>query len=140
MLRNSESDTAPRERPASESRRTSVEPPTASGARAEGVRAAQVRAVGAGFLRARPLVVAPVAQRVALTVAIASLVLFFVVERAVLARRDIGADWLLRSLGLTTVGLAGGAALSGGVESPLLPLLLAPVVVSFAAFGRKPRT
>jgi signal transduction histidine kinase len=43
---------------------------------------------------------------------------------------------LLTSLALTLIALSLGAALSGGLASPVLPLLFAPVVVGFAAFAR----
>ncbi|HKO49883.1 MAG TPA: histidine kinase dimerization/phospho-acceptor domain-containing protein, partial [Polyangiaceae bacterium] len=44
--------------------------------------------------------------------------------------------WLLGSLALTLAALGGGALLSGGLTSPFLPLMFAPVVVGFAAFAR----
>lgn len=124
-----------------------VAPPS----RFEAIRAAQVRAVGTAFLRARPLVIAPVAavnaalvlasgapapQRIALALAFGSALGLFVVERWWLRRVDVGERWLAASLALTAGILALGCALSGGVASPLLPLVLAPVVVGAAAFGR----
>jgi signal transduction histidine kinase len=126
----------------------------ASGSRrraSDAIYAAQVREVGTAFLRARPLVVAPVAaanvalviasgasieQRIALAAAIGSALAAFVVERWWLARARVTERWLEVSLALTAVLLALGCALSGGVASPLLPLVVAPVVVAAAAFGR----
>lgn len=119
------------------------------------VRAAQVRAVGTSFLRVRPLVVAPVAivnatlvwasgaplaQRGALAASLGFALALFSAERWWLSRARIGERWLAASLVLTVVFIATGCALSGGVASPLLPLLLAPVVVAAAAFGRSART
>lgn len=111
----------------------------------------QVRSVGAAFLRARPLVVAPVAatnalalgtsdaplaQRAALGVAIGTAFVLFCVEAWVLRKNDVTERWLATSLVLTLVALGAGCLLSGGVASPLVPLLLAPIVVGIAAFGR----
>ncbi len=119
------------------------------------MRTAQVRAVGTAFLRARPLVVAPIAlinaallrasgappeQRVAIASGMAVMLALFVAERAWLRRRKVGERWLLSSLALTVLGLSLACALSGGPGSPFLPLVLAPIVVSFAAFGRGPAT
>jgi len=115
------------------------------------LRGQQVRSVGAAFLRARPLVVAPVAatnvlalgtsdaplaQRAALGVAIGTAFVLFCVEAWVLRKKDVTERWLATSLVLTLVALGAGCLLSGGVASPLVPLLLAPIVVGIAAFGR----
>jgi signal transduction histidine kinase len=133
--------------PASGSRRRAADAPT----RFEAVHAAQIRAVGTAFLRARPVVVAPVAavngallaasgapvtQRLALGIGLGSALAIFIVERALLRRRTVSEKWLATSLALTTVVLAAGCALSGGIGSPLLPLLVAPAVVAAAAFGK----
>ncbi|MBZ0232945.1 MAG: hypothetical protein K8M05_11500, partial [Deltaproteobacteria bacterium] len=115
------------------------------------IRSLQVRAVGAAFLRARPLVVAPVAavnaillaqsgapvgQRVVMACAfVAALVLFFL-ERWWVGRREVSERWLAASLTSTVALLALGCSLSGGLASPLFPLVLAPVVIAAAAFGR----
>ena len=106
--------------------------------------AALVREVGGRFLRARPWIVlpvaitnaaltaataAPVAQRRALALAIGAALALFVAEARWCRAHAIGARWLATSLALTVVALGGGCALSGGLASPLLPLVLAPVVV-----------
>ena len=52
------------------------------------------------------------------------------------ARRVVRADALQRSLIATLVGIAIGATLTGGLASPLVPMLFAPIGVGFAAFGR----
>ncbi len=83
---------------------------------------------------------AATAQRVALGVAIGTAVALFTVERWWLRRAEVGERWLAWSLLLTLVMLCGGCALSGGVVSPLLPLVVAPVVVAAAAFGRSQLT
>lgn len=121
----------------------------------ERLRAARMSAVGAAFLRARPRIVAPMAlgqmgliaasgapigQRAALGAVIASAILFFVVEARIARHRPVTRRWLGLSLGLTALGLGLGALLSGGLASPLVPLVLAPVVVAFAAFGRRRET
>lgn len=119
------------------------------------IRAQQVRAVGTAFLRARPIVIAPVAaincalviasgapaaQRAALAGSIGLALALFIAERFWVTRVAMRERWLATSLGATVVLLAIGCALSGGVASPMLPLVLAPVVVAAAAFGRSWRT
>lgn len=79
---------------------------------------------------------APRPQRLALGLSVGLTVVGFFVEAAVLARRPLGLAWLRVSLAATVLALAAAAALSGGITSPLLPLLFAPVVVAFAAFAR----
>lgn len=119
------------------------------------IRAAQVREVGTAFLRARPLVVAPIAainialvtqsgaplvQRFALAAAIGAALTLFAFERWWLRRAVVGERWLATSLVVTTLVLDVGCALSGGVASPMLPLVVAPIVVAAAAFGRSRTT
>lgn len=138
--------------PTSESRRRRPEAHDAR--RDEGPELAQLRAVGTAFLRARPFIVAPVAlgqgailatadvpsaQRLALGVAIAAMLALFTVEAVLVRRRLVNPRWLFGSLALTAAGIALGILLSGGVSSPLLVLIMAPLVVAFAAFGRRPR-
>lgn len=119
----------------------------------EAPRHEQLRAVATAFLRRRPWVVAPAlliqsallassgAPRrqvaVVLTGFTALLTLFgveawhgrhaLVTERAFLA-----------SLGATLAGISLGVVATGGAGSPLIPLLFAPTVVGFAAFGDAP--
>jgi signal transduction histidine kinase len=107
--------------------------------------------VGRRFLMLRPLIAfvgagvnafcvgasdAPVPQKLALGIAFGSTVLAFFVEAWWLRRHALGERWLFVSLALTLVALATGSLLSGALASPVLPLLFAPVVVGFAAFGR----
>lgn len=107
--------------------------------------------VGQRFLRLRPRLTtlgalgnalflgtsaAPTSQKLALGAAFASAVSAFYVEAWWLERRDLSERWLLASLGATLAVLSLGALISGGLTSPVLPLLFAPVVVGFAAFGR----
>ncbi|MFO0749620.1 MAG: HAMP domain-containing sensor histidine kinase [Myxococcota bacterium] len=116
---------------------------------------ARVALVGAAFLRARPLIVAPIAlaqvlllgaaaveapQRATLALALGATLLFFVVEAVVVRRRPVTRAWLFVSLAITAAALSVGALLSGGVASPVLPILLAPLVIALAAFGRRPGT
>ncbi|AKF09252.1 sensor histidine kinase [Sandaracinus amylolyticus] len=112
--------------------------------------AARLRAVGTRFLRQRPLVVAigalgqaailasssaPRAQVIAIAAATGSMVIAFFVEAWALGRRALDERWLGISLGATAIAIGLGALLSGGLESPMLPLLFAPVTVGLAAFG-----
>lgn len=137
---------------ASVDRRAPVGNPTLE---VDALRRARVAAVGASFLRARPLVVlpfaaaqagllassgAPASQRLALSGALGGMVLGFFGEAWLARRSVIGPRWLGASLAVTALVLALGCALSGGASSPLLPLVLAPLVVAFAAFGRRRQT
>lgn len=115
------------------------------------MRSSQVRAVGAAFLRARPWLVAPVAainltcllragapveQLRVLGPGIAALLGFFVYEAIRFRHRVVGEGQLRRSLVITAAALLLACVASGGPRSPMVPLLLAPVGVAFAAFGR----
>jgi signal transduction histidine kinase len=117
----------------------------------DAVRSSQIRAVGTAFLRARPWVVAPVAavnigcmvavgappgQLRTMGLGIAALLAFFVYEAVRYRRVPAREDQLRRSLVITAGALLLACAASGGPRSPLVPLLLAPVGVAFAAFGR----
>jgi signal transduction histidine kinase len=112
---------------------------------------AQVRVVATEFLRLRPWIVGPFLlfavvalalggarthQIVALGAAGSSALLFFFYERRVGARRLVDGSTLLRSLLVTLAGIALACALTGGADSPLVPMLFAPCGIGFAAFGR----
>lgn len=112
---------------------------------------ARWRAVGTRFLRHRPWIAAlgalgngaiglasdtPRPQLAAMGGSAAVLVVAFAAEALVLRRRPLHARWLATSLWLTALAIGGGCALGGGLESPMLPLLFAPVTVGLAAFGR----
>lgn len=107
--------------------------------------------VGQRFLRLRPRIAGvaalgnaailmtsavPTLQRSALGLAFATTIGAFFVEAWALGRRPLSERWLLVSLALTLAALGTGALLSGGLASPVLPLLFAPAVVGFAAFAR----
>jgi signal transduction histidine kinase len=79
---------------------------------------------------------APPLQKLVLLAALGSTVVTFFAEAQYLARRELSERWLLGSLCLTLLALGAAALLSGGLTSPVLPLLFAPVVVGFAAFAR----
>lgn len=116
---------------------------------------AQLRAVGAGFLRARPVITlpaiaanfalfahsgAPRTQLGALAVGALALQGMFWSERWRLRRRAVSLAGLQRSLWLTALGLGVACAITGRLDSPLVPLLLAPVGIGFAGFGRSRAT
>jgi len=118
--------------------------------RYDAVRTAQVGAVGTAFLRLRPRLVAPAmavtllvlgrsgvpaAQFRALSVGMVLLLGFFSWEAWLARTRDFPEAWLFRSLLLTSAGITVGCAVTGALASPVLPLLFAPVVTTFAAFG-----
>ncbi len=121
------------------------------------VRAAQVGAVGAWFLRLRPWIVGPPVMlmvvmmavagastvRLALLIAVQGpMLLFFIAEAIWLSRRGtlafVTERQLARSLVITLLGITAACCLTGAWRSPALPVLLAPVGVSFAAFGARP--
>jgi signal transduction histidine kinase len=111
---------------------------------------AQIRGVGTVFLRMRPLLVAPAvvlswllmwpsaprAQSLAVTVLSAALLTFFAIEAVIARRREVGERWLYRSLVVTLLGLLGASLGTGALASPFVPLLFAPAVTAFAAYGR----
>jgi signal transduction histidine kinase len=115
------------------------------------LRRAQLRSVATAFLRVRPLVVGPVApvvlfalwiggapgpQLAALGSVFACVLGFFGFESWRGRRVEVGERWLRWSLNLTVVLVCAACAVTGGTRSPLLPVLFAPVVTAFAAFGR----
>ncbi|MCA9617230.1 MAG: hypothetical protein KC586_30925, partial [Myxococcales bacterium] len=115
------------------------------------LRAARVRVVGTRFLQLRPWIAgagaaanaallassgAPREQLVAVGASTGLLVLAFALEAAWLVRRPLSERWLLSTLVGTALFLGVGCALTGGARSPLLPLVLAPVVIAYAAFAR----
>ena len=115
----------------------------------------QVRSVGTAFLRIRPLLVAPAAVLVLVITALgggsreqllvlASLFVvvvgFFSFEAWQSRRATVTLSGFARSLALT-VGLIGAVVwFTGAIDSPLLPVFFAPIVVGLAAFGRSTRS
>jgi signal transduction histidine kinase len=111
--------------------------------------------IGKRFLRLRPRIVAlgalgnagillgssaPPAQKLAVGLALGATLCGFFGEAWWLEGRALSERWLAVSLG-TTLALLGLAALvTGGMMSPFLPLLFAPVVVGYAAFAGRPQT
>lgn len=121
----------------------------------DAARSSQIRAVGTAFLRTRPWVVAPgaavnvlalvradvpPAQLRGLGLGVAALLTFFIYEAVRYRRVPASADQLRRSLLITAGALLFACGATGGPRSPMLPLLLAPVGVTFAAFGRSATT
>jgi signal transduction histidine kinase len=115
------------------------------------LRRAQLRSVATAFLRIRPLVVgpagpaillalwfggAPGAQIAALATVFGVVLGFFTFEALRSRRQEVGERWLRASLNLTVVLVCLACAVTGGARSPMLPVLFAPVVTAFAAFGR----
>jgi signal transduction histidine kinase len=115
----------------------------------------QVRSVGTTFLRLRPFLVAPAGALVLavsvaggasrsqlgwLSVTFALVIGFFAYESWRARRAKITLDALGNSLSVTLGLIACVAWLTGAVDSPLLPVAFAPVVVGLAAFGRSRRS
>lgn len=108
--------------------------------------------VGQRFLRVRPAIAAvgaacnglllaasdaPSEQKLALAAALGGTVASFALEAWWLGRRPLSERWLATSLSVTLLALALAAFLSGGLQSPFVPLLFAPVVVGYAAFAQR---
>ena len=115
------------------------------------VTAPRLRAVGAAFLVRRPLIVGPAValllgllhrsgapgrQTLALAVGSSVMLGFFLFEAARFRLRPVTERHLLGSLLFTAAGLTLACFLTGAIRSPLVPLLFAPTVTAFAAFGR----
>jgi signal transduction histidine kinase len=128
-----------------------IELPAMSAPAFDTLRRAQLRSVATAFLRIRPLVVGPAApvvlfalwiggapgpQLAALAAVFGSVLGFFGFEAWRSRRRELGEHWLRWSLNATVVLLCVACSVTGGTRSPLLPVLFAPVVTAFAAFGR----
>lgn len=111
----------------------------------------RVRVVATEFLRARPLVVAPLfavalvafvasgarrEQVVAVSVVGSIALAVFSWERAIGRTRIVTARFLERSLLATMLAIGCVTTATGALGSPFLPMLFAPVGVGFAAFGR----
>lgn len=107
--------------------------------------------MGTAFLRQRPWIVAPSllaqaallatsgapgAQVAAVLTGFSALLTLFAWEARRGRRTLVTADGLSTSLRVTLAGITVGAVATGGIQSPLLPVLFAPTVVGFAAYGR----
>lgn len=114
-------------------------------------RTAQVRRAGTEFLRVRAALVTPAmiilvstlwfageprARVLVIAGALFTLLCFFVGEAIAFRRRQLTERYLVASMLITQLGISLVAAASGGLQSPVLPLLLAPTGVALAAFGK----
>ena len=117
---------------------------------ADKIQTDQLASVSTTFLRLRPKLLAPLgpvlllvlvlagvprAQLLAIFANFLCMLGFFFWEAWSLKGRTIDAQTFAGSLMLTLVGLASVCGLSGGPESPFLPILFAPTGIAFAAFG-----
>ncbi len=118
-------------------------------------REAQLRAVGTQFLRLRPWIVAPMMVNTVATLALAGAparqvralavmftlaLAFFAREAALGRRRLVTGRAFFTSLVVTLAGISLACVATGGIASPVLPMLFAPTVIAFAAFGRSRRS
>jgi signal transduction histidine kinase len=130
--------------------RTETLPTSESAAQGFG-RDHEVRAITTTFLKVRPFIVAPYlilqwfiiaasgASREQLAVLGVANVLFVVVFAHEALRARLGlvtSVWIFRSCAATLVAIAFGCLGTGAMASPMLPMMFAPVGVTFAAFGR----
>lgn len=113
-------------------------------------REAALHTVGAAFLRTRPLLAgplivatlvtlivdgAPMSQRILAGGGFLGVGSFFVAEAIRHRRRPVSGVGLFASLAFTASAITFGCLVTGAIRSPLLPVLLAPIGVGFAAFG-----
>ncbi len=118
-------------------------------------RDARLRAVGTAFLRLRPWIVAPMMANTVATLALTgaprrqvatlavmfSLALSFFAREAVQGRRRlVTARELFASFAITLGGITLACLATGALASPVVPMLFAPTVLAFAAFGRDRRS
>ena len=112
----------------------------------------RVRLAATAFLRTRPLVLGPFFAATAVVLVLSGvpkerlaglglgasvlLVVFFAERaRAGAGREPVTARGFATSLTLTVLGIGFAMALTGGLVSPLAPMLFAPLGIGFAAFG-----
>jgi signal transduction histidine kinase len=79
---------------------------------------------------------APGRQVLALALGASVMLGFFLFEAMRFRRRPVTERQLLGSLLFTAAGLSVACFVTGAIRSPLVPLLFAPTVTAFAAFGR----
>lgn len=118
---------------------------------ASSIVASRVNAVAIAFFRFRAALVppaaltawlvsarsgAPTAQLAAMAVGMTVTSLFFLYE-ARRVRRPMSEARLAASLAITLGALGAAAFVTGGLASPMLPVLFAPTITAFAAFGKK---
>lgn len=111
--------------------------------------------MGTSFLRLRPWIVAPMMLNTVATLALSGaparqvgalsvmfpLVLGFFAREALAGRRRLVTERaFFTSLAVTVAAITFACAATGGVASPVLPMLFAPTVIAFAAFGRSRRS
>lgn len=116
------------------------------------LRMLQWQRVGMVFLQVRPVIVGlgllvlgplllwsstPQRQCVRLLVGFGVMLSFFVWEAWDVRHRPLSQVRLFGSLVVTILGIGVAVWNSGGIDSVVLPLWLAPVVVGFAAFGKR---
>jgi signal transduction histidine kinase len=112
---------------------------------------ATLASVGSAFLQRRPWMVAPAfvaqgsilyfstAPRRQITMVLlgfSAMMLFFAWEAIVRRSTPVSPRGFLVSLLITLAGISVGTFVTGSLASPMVPLIFAPVIVGFAAFGR----
>lgn len=115
------------------------------------LRAQHIEEVSSRFLAQRPLIIGvagvalcsvlwvgpiPLAQAIGVSVGVSVVWASFFHERRVAQRRHLSAMEFERSLLWTTCAITMLSCATGGLFSPMLPIFFAPVVTTFAAFGR----
>jgi len=122
----------------------------ATRASADKIQSDQLASVSTTFLRLRPKLLlpvgpalvllligagVPVSQLIAIATNFLLMLGFFFWEAQRVKTRSIDPRAFARSLMITLGGIASVCSLSGGPESPFLPILFAPTGIAFAAFG-----
>lgn len=115
----------------------------------------QLASVASSFLRVRPLILLPAAPVLAAAMLSANtprvqmaciggnvlvMLSFFFWEARRQRTKPVTIESFGRSLLWTVAGIASVCGFSGGLRSPFLPILFAPVGIAFAALGRGPST
>ena len=122
----------------------------ATRASADKIQSDQLASVSTTFIRLRPKLLLPVGpallvllvsadtprgQLMAIAVNFVLMLGFFFWEAQRVKTRSIDPQAFARSLMITLAGIACVCSLSGGPQSPFLPILFAPTGIAFAAFG-----
>jgi signal transduction histidine kinase len=130
---------------------TAEDSPTIASAQRRFGRDHEVRAIATTFLQLRPFIVGPYlilqwfiiaasgASGEQLTILGVSNALFLAVFIHEAWRARLGlvtAVWIFRSCAATLIAIAFGTLGTGAMASPMLPMMFAPVGVTFAVFGR----
>jgi signal transduction histidine kinase len=119
--------------------------------RARSGRDHEIRTIASSFLQMRPFIVGPYlltqwfviaasgarkAQLMVLGISNALLLMLFLYEAFRVRRGPVTSVWIFRSCAATLLAIGFACLGTGSTASPMLPMMFAPVGVTFAVFGR----